>query len=54
MPHVLVWDIETIPDISGFAAANALFDKSAEEVRAPLWATSFRSTSTIRSSASGR
>jgi len=33
MPHVLVWDIETIPDVSGFAAANDLFDKSAEEVR---------------------
>lgn len=33
MPHVLVWDLETIPDISGFAAANGLFDKIAEEVR---------------------
>jgi 3'-5' exonuclease len=33
MPHVLVWDIETVPDISGFAAANDLFDKSADEVR---------------------
>ena len=22
MPHVLVWDIETIPDLKGFAAAN--------------------------------
>ena len=33
MPHVLVWDIETIPDVSGFAAANNLFDKSAKEVR---------------------
>jgi len=33
MPHVLVWDIETIPDVSGFAAANDLFDKSAAEVR---------------------
>ena len=33
MPHVLVWDIETVPDLSGFAAANDLFDKSAEEVR---------------------
>jgi predicted PolB exonuclease-like 3'-5' exonuclease len=36
MPHVLVWDIETIPDISGFAAANNLFDKTAEEVRAAM------------------
>ena len=33
MPHVLVWDIETVPDISGFAAANDLFDKTAAEVR---------------------
>ena len=22
MPHVLVWDIETVPDLAGFAAAN--------------------------------
>ncbi len=29
MPNILVWDIETIPDISGFAAANNLFDKTA-------------------------
>ncbi len=36
MAHVLVWDIETIPDISGFAAANGLFDKTAEEVRAAM------------------
>ena len=33
MPNILVWDIETIPDISGFAAANNLFDKTAAEVR---------------------
>jgi hypothetical protein len=32
MPHVLVWDIETIPDISGFAAANGLDGKSDDEV----------------------
>ena len=36
MPHVIVWDIETIPDISGFAAANDLFDKTAEEVRVAM------------------
>jgi predicted PolB exonuclease-like 3'-5' exonuclease len=36
MPHVLVWDIETLPDISGFAAANNLFDKTAAEVRAAM------------------
>jgi len=33
MPHVFVWDLETIPDISGFAAANDLFNKTADEVR---------------------
>ena len=22
MPHVLVWDIETVPDLKGFAVAN--------------------------------
>ena len=33
MPHVLVWDIETVPDISGYAAANDLFEKTAAEVR---------------------
>jgi hypothetical protein len=36
MAHVLVWDIETIPDISGFAAANNLLDKTAVEVRAAM------------------
>jgi hypothetical protein len=36
MPNVIVWDIETIPDISGFAAANNLLGKSAEEVRAAM------------------
>lgn len=36
MPHVIVWDIETIPDISGFAAANDLLGKTAEEVRAAM------------------
>ncbi len=36
MPHLLVWDIETIPDISGFAAANNLLDKTAAEVRAAM------------------
>jgi len=33
MPHVIVWDIETVPDLSGYAMANDLFDKSLEEVR---------------------
>jgi predicted PolB exonuclease-like 3'-5' exonuclease len=36
MAHVLVWDLETIPDISGFAAANDLVGKSQEDVRAEM------------------
>jgi hypothetical protein len=28
MPHVLVWDLETMPDLRGFAAANDLDGKS--------------------------
>jgi len=36
MPPILVWDIETIPDISGFAAANDLMGKTAEEVRVAM------------------
>src|SRR5262249_53879189 len=31
--HVIVWDIETIPDIQGFAAANGHDGKSDDEVR---------------------
>jgi 3'-5' exonuclease len=31
--HVLVWDIETVPDIRGFAAAHNLLDKTPEEIR---------------------
>src|SRR5260370_42642309 len=35
-PHVLVWDIETVPDIKGFAAANGHDGKSDEEIRAAI------------------
>jgi hypothetical protein len=31
--HVMVWDIETIPDLKGFAAANSLHDKTDAEIR---------------------
>jgi predicted PolB exonuclease-like 3'-5' exonuclease len=31
--HVLVWDIETVPDLRGFAAANGHDGKSDDEVR---------------------
>ena len=30
---VIVWDLETVPDLRGFAAANGLAGKTAEEVR---------------------
>src|SRR5262245_63573204 len=33
---VIVWDIETIPDLKGFAAANGLEGKSDEEIRAAI------------------
>jgi predicted PolB exonuclease-like 3'-5' exonuclease len=36
MPHVLVWDIETVPDLRGFAAANGLDGKSDDEIRAEI------------------
>jgi hypothetical protein len=27
-PSVIVWDLETVPDLAGFAAANDLVGKS--------------------------
>jgi len=36
MNNVIVWDIETIPDLAGFAAANGHVGKTADEVRAEL------------------
>src|SRR5262249_42827991 len=32
-PSVIVWDLETVPDLRGFAAANDLVGKSDVEVR---------------------
>ena len=34
--HVIVWDLETVPDIAGYAAANGLAGKSDEEIREAL------------------
>ena len=31
--HVLVWDIETVPDLRGFAAANGHDGKADHEIR---------------------
>jgi len=36
MGNVIVWDIETVPDLQGFAAANGQAGKSDDEVRAEL------------------
>ena len=37
MPNtVLVWDLETIPDLEGYARANALVDKSPDEIRGAM------------------
>jgi hypothetical protein len=36
MPHVLVWDIETVPDLKGYAAANGNDGKTDDEIRAEL------------------
>ena len=32
-PNVIVWDLETVPDLSGFAAANDLVGKTEVEIR---------------------
>jgi 3'-5' exonuclease len=34
--NIIVWDIETIPDLKGFAAANGHIGKTDDEVRAEL------------------
>jgi hypothetical protein len=34
--HVLVWDIETVPDLRGFAAANGLDGKGDDEIRSAI------------------
>jgi predicted PolB exonuclease-like 3'-5' exonuclease len=36
MSNVIVWDIETVPDLKGFAAANGHDGKTDDEVRAEL------------------
>jgi hypothetical protein len=35
-PSVIVWDLETVPDLGGFAAANDLVGKSEADIRAVL------------------
>lgn len=36
MPHVLVWDLETVPDLKGYAAAHGHDGKTHDEVREAL------------------
>jgi 3'-5' exonuclease len=36
MSNIIVWDIETVPDLKGFAAANRHAGKSDDEIRAEL------------------
>jgi hypothetical protein len=35
-PSIIVWDLETVPDLAGFAAANDLIGKPDADVRAVL------------------
>jgi 3'-5' exonuclease len=35
-PSVIVWDLETVPDLAGFAAANDLVGESEADIRAVL------------------
>ena len=35
-PSVIVWDLETVPDLAGFAAANDLVGKPDADIRADL------------------
>src|SRR5665647_621516 len=34
--HVIVWDLETVPDLRGFAAANGLDGKGDDDIRAAM------------------
>jgi len=53
MPHVLVLDIETVPELAGFAAANGHQGKTEDEI-APNSGINFQSTSITQSSTSAR
>lgn len=36
MSYVVIWDIETVPDLEGFARANGLVGKAEDEIRAAI------------------
>jgi hypothetical protein len=50
MAGIIVWDIETVPDLKGFAAANGLDGSGDDDIRAAMGDKS-PNTSTTRSSA---
>ena len=50
-PSIIVWDLETVPDLGGFAVANDLIAKSDLEEYARRSVINFRSISTTRLSA---
>ena len=33
---IIIWDLETVPDLRGYARANNLIGKSPDEVRAAM------------------
>jgi hypothetical protein len=35
-PSVIVWDLETVPDLGGFAVANDLIGKTDADIREAL------------------
>ena len=45
---VIVWDLETVPDLGGFAAANDIVGKSDVEVREAICHGETRSCQTAR------
>jgi hypothetical protein len=36
MSNVIVWDLETIPDLRGYAAANALIGRTDDDIRVAM------------------
>lgn len=51
MPSLIVWDLETVPDLQGYAAAKGLMVSNLTRPSALTSETSFRSTSITRLSA---
>jgi hypothetical protein len=51
--NVMVWDLETVPDLEGFARSNNLTGKSSIEIRTAM-GDDFPKLSTTRSFASAR